>query len=156
MKLTLIVSHRLARLSERRKTFTLVLMINDNRLVIVYESNFAAICLLIKYQKNIFMCMNFSFLSFISHYCTAVSFERVVHPNRLGFTFISFFFFFFLHQQYDGIGGGQYLLFSFSLLVLMFQQFFFSFFRVEREAFRWHEANQRLVCMRGKQKKKHF
>lgn len=87
---------------------------------------------LIKYQKYILMYVFF----FISHYCTAMSFERVVHPNPLGFTF------FFSHSSFyidnmTALGVGSTLYFTLSVCI---------FFWVEREAFRWAQKGLSWVC----------
>lgn len=93
--------------------------------------------LLIKYQKYILMYVFF----FISHYCTAMSFERVVHPNPLGFTFF-FLFLLFTSIIWRHWGGGQYLIFY----ERVNRKRFVFFFRVEREAFRWAKKGL-FVCV---------
>lgn len=131
MKRTSIDDSRFTR-RRQNETFTLVFgwLIDEQASRLVIASNFAAVCFLIKYQ-NIFMYTFLYFHFTLLHCCVLRASYSPQSASDLHF-FSLFFFLLFLHQ-YDGIGGGQYLLFSFSSLL-----FFLCIFRVEREAFRWH------------------
>lgn len=72
-------------------------------LVIVYESNLCDEWRFIKYQNIFFMYS--AVFSFISHYCTVVSFVRVIHPDTLGFTFS--FLLIFLTSIMTALGVGS-------------------------------------------------
>lgn len=92
---------------------------------------------LIKYQNINFMYRHL----FFSYYCTAVSFERVIHPNPLGFTLFFFLSLFLLFTSIIWRHWGWAVPFIFIRVVVATL-----FFGLEREAFRWRMSCDVCVC----------